>query len=74
MGVGGDLKLAALAFDRFRGLPVAGVAGVLARGVMPFVAEVVSQLALQRPLDHGFRELLILLANPQVMTGANLAK
>jgi seryl-tRNA synthetase len=53
-----NVELAALALDRFRGLTVAGVAAVFTGGVVAFVAEVVSQLALQGALDYGFCELL----------------
>ncbi len=53
-----NVELAALAFDRFRGLPVAGVSAVLAGGVVLLVAEEVGHLALQRTLDDRLGELL----------------
>jgi hypothetical protein len=54
----GNLKLPALAANRFPGLTVTGVAGVRPGGIVLFVAEMMGHLTLQRTLDYGFGELL----------------
>ena len=64
-----NVELAALAFDRLRGLAVAGVAGVVPGRVVRLIAEVMGQLALQRPLDHRLGELLQESVGPEHIGG-----
>ena len=64
-----DVELTALTLDRLRGLPVAGVAGVVPGRVVRLIAEVMGQLALQRPLDHSLGELLEETVGPEHIGG-----